>query len=111
MLGIILALAALAAADPGVADIFPAPAWAPAPDETSVPASPVFHPCESVRQIATAHGARVTDTRYSLSPRWGRIVRIRSVTNDDAAIAAHLTCWFKTGRHDVHILYAPEHMF
>jgi hypothetical protein len=111
MLGIILALAALATPNPDLARIYPAPAWDPAPDETQLPASPAFHPCAVVMRVATAHGARVTAARYSLSPRWGRIVRLRSVADDGFATAAHLTCWFKTGRHDVHLLYEPEVMF
>jgi hypothetical protein len=38
-------------------------------------------------------------------------VRIRAVTGDDAALAFHFSCWFKTGLHDVHIVAAPEQMF
>jgi hypothetical protein len=111
MLPILLALTALAGVDPDVARIFPSPAWDPAPDETPAPASPVFQPCEALIRLAEARGSRVTDARYSLSPRWGKIVRVRSVADDGADTASHLTCWFKTGRHDVHFLYAPEQTF
>jgi hypothetical protein len=111
MLAILLALTALAATDPDLSRIFPSPAWDPAPDETQVPASPVFQPCDSLILATKTPGARIADTRHSLSPLWGHIVRVRSLTGDDPATASHLTCWFKTGFHDVHFLYAPEHMF
>lgn len=113
MLAILLALTALAGPDPDdLARVFPSPPWGAQADETAAAASPAFKPCEElVRDLARRTGARLTDERYTLSPRWGKIVRVRFVANDPYATASHLTCWFKTGHGDVRVLDAPEHMF
>jgi hypothetical protein len=114
MLAAALLLAAAAAADidPSLARVFPSPPWTPIAHETQVRASPAFKPCEGpIRSMLQRVPSRITDERYAVSPRWGRIVRVRYIpAGGDDQDAFHITCWFRRA-HGVNFVVAPEHMF
>jgi hypothetical protein len=116
MLATLLALTALAIANPGLppgvsADTL-GPPWPIATDETLLADSPTFKPCHEIldRLIGRRH-ARIDAPRFAHSRAWGWIMRARLVIPYDTGDVVQLfTCWSASGT-TFKVAIQPEHMF
>ena len=75
------------------------PQWETASDETSVTNSARFNVCNQVLTgMASSLDGKILERRYSVSKRWGLVVRARTeVEHDGQSSTTFMTCWSKPG--------------
>jgi hypothetical protein len=67
-------------------------------DEKVVSDQPAFWACDAALfGFAVTGGEAVTDRRYSVSPKWGNVLRAKVRFRNDARFAAPVVCWSKPG--------------
>jgi hypothetical protein len=70
-----------------------APPWQAAADEAPLPEAS-FPACDQVVEgLAKLGGGEIGGRTYSLSQRWGKILRAKWLTSEDAQSVMLLTCW------------------
>jgi hypothetical protein len=80
-------------------DSFPHPLWNAGADETSVSDPTTFSECEqAVEAFASRAKGKITERRYSVSNKWGRVLRAKvGFGHGNYAATTLVTCWSGTG--------------
>jgi hypothetical protein len=78
---------------------FSYPPWNVAGDETSVSDSPAFSRCEqAIGAFASRGGGKVMERKYSVSKKWGKVLRAKVGFARGSFVATTLvTCWSGAG--------------
>ena len=85
--------------DKGMEDLGLAPSK-PGPDEEVVTDHAGFHDCEAVIAMFAVQGGYEAQRRaYTVSKRWGKVMRVRIVKAGESSLGAPiLTCWTGNGQ-------------
>jgi hypothetical protein len=71
-----------------------APAWEMADGETPFPPGVTFSVCDNViASLASKAQEKVVERKYSMSRRWGKILRAKLAERSDASFVTLITCW------------------
>jgi hypothetical protein len=75
-----------------------APPWRAAADETIVSDDTEFANCETaIAAVASRSGGAISDRVYSVSPKWGRVLRASIGAAPRLPSALSVICWSQPG--------------
>ena len=71
----------------------------PGPDEQAIADHPGFDKCEAAIALITDKGGHyITGRTYTVSTRWGKVLRARMIiTGEGSSSAPIVTCWTGSG--------------